>query len=1025
MNFTIYAYWNTVELATVLNAIAALVGGSDFIGLMRTVALVVFISLTLSILAGKNKELDFGRWIIMVAFMNGVMLVPKVNVIIEDRTGTAAAQTVANVPLGFAALAGPVSHIGDWLTRMNETLFGQPDDVQLRQNGVMFGHKIVRERMMANTANPVLANNLLEFYRECVWPDIATGYLSINAITSSQDIWADLNGTLNPGIYVQISDYAAPSVTYTESCPSAYTRISAQINLDVEENLARMGRKMYPAMGAALAKSTLVGSLASTSNYMLGTAQSAQGIMRQAIIGNSILDANYQIPAQIGDSSQAQVKLAQIQGLRSFNTSNQAMAALAEETMPKLRNVVEILMYALFPLIVMLIVVWGHNGITVIKLYLGALLWVQLWAPLYAILNFCMNVKTSSGLNSVTAGEGLAVKYYSYVGNAVASDQAVAGMLSIAIPMIAYGITQGVVNLASQIAASAQGAGQFGANLSQGNLSFGSSNVNATKQDMQTLGSYSTQPTMRNGLASAQTGGEYGSVTSMGAGTQFAGSWGTAAGTDTNRDGQMSYKELDAFNGGASSVFGSGAGIGLNNSNSSSNYSGNDVTRGKGTQVSSGTTESAKLTQDQSAEFARRMSDSMRSDQSMSEKHDTGVKVGQQQTDQTGVSGSQALANSEGGSVTSGARVSAQGKNSGKAPDGQSRLSESLHNMFSASVSGDVRTAQQYQEQATREMRSMSQSDIDKTFSEVKSAVSNVAKGSNDEAVKSAAERISSAFDRTTSYDAKSVGSLMESASAGSRNESGVKNDASVRGDNSMELFRTAWGNLAKSQGWDDSFNNERAATFAKEWQNNATFREQAMSDMRASQSGSGLMTSGGVAPVTSAGEVRAQGVPSVANGVDAARVTNEAAVADQRPHSARSGPNSGGFDQSYSGRVGAIEGGIAGAQGAMTMNQGISAATNEIYNDRQKGVGTVAANTYFGGAGSASPEQYSQALTTAASSDKELASRLSSVGQAASRGEAPSQADMAFINERAGKELAKAEGQASSLMYGIKNPGK
>jgi conjugal transfer mating pair stabilization protein TraG len=165
VNFEIYAYWNTLELVNVFNAIAAITGSGDFNGLLRTLALVMMIGLVLAVLAGKSKQEDFWRWVIILALMHGMLLVPKSNVMIVDRTGTNPAQVVANVPIGLAALAHGTSKIGDWLTTAFETVFSLPDDVQLRKTGTLFGHRVMLERLGSQFASPVLMRNLDEFYR--------------------------------------------------------------------------------------------------------------------------------------------------------------------------------------------------------------------------------------------------------------------------------------------------------------------------------------------------------------------------------------------------------------------------------------------------------------------------------------------------------------------------------------------------------------------------------------------------------------------------------------------------------------------------------------------------------------------------------------------------------------------------------------------------------------------------------------------------------------------------------------------
>ena len=162
MNFEVYAYWNTAELAAVFNAIAAITGSGDFNGLLRALALVAILSLAIAVLAGRGRHDDFWRWVIMLGIFHGMLLVPKSNVIIVDRTGTAPAQTVANVPIGLASLAHGTSKIGDWLTTAFETVFSLPDDVQLRKTGTLFGHRVMREKLAAGTVNPILLHNLMD-----------------------------------------------------------------------------------------------------------------------------------------------------------------------------------------------------------------------------------------------------------------------------------------------------------------------------------------------------------------------------------------------------------------------------------------------------------------------------------------------------------------------------------------------------------------------------------------------------------------------------------------------------------------------------------------------------------------------------------------------------------------------------------------------------------------------------------------------------------------------------------------------
>lgn len=59
-----------------------------------------------------------------------------------------------------------------------------------------------------------------------------------------------------------------------------------------------------------------------------------------------MIDAQYLLPAQIGDAAGAASNLAQAQAIRSTSESYKMMAKMAESTMPKIKSFVEIVAYA-------------------------------------------------------------------------------------------------------------------------------------------------------------------------------------------------------------------------------------------------------------------------------------------------------------------------------------------------------------------------------------------------------------------------------------------------------------------------------------------------------------------------------------------------------------------------------------------------------------------------------------------------------------------------------------------------------
>jgi conjugal transfer mating pair stabilization protein TraG len=122
----IYCYWNVDELSNVFNAIAGIVSSGDYIGLVKTISFVMILSLAFAALASLNRMGEFWSWLIMLVLFNGILLVPKTNVILVDKTNQQSTTTVANVPFGIALLGHSTSKIGDWLTDTFESIFSQP-----------------------------------------------------------------------------------------------------------------------------------------------------------------------------------------------------------------------------------------------------------------------------------------------------------------------------------------------------------------------------------------------------------------------------------------------------------------------------------------------------------------------------------------------------------------------------------------------------------------------------------------------------------------------------------------------------------------------------------------------------------------------------------------------------------------------------------------------------------------------------------------------------------------------------------
>lgn len=267
-----------------------------------------------------------------------------------------------------------------------------------------------------------------------------------------------------------------------------------------------LGKRLYPGLATAAANAAVQSAIQTSTNYMLGISASAMDTVRQTAMSNMMIDAQYLLPAQIGDAASASANLAQAQAIRSTSDSYKMMAKLAESTMPKVKNIVEIVQYSVFPIILLLILMAGHKGGLVIKAYVMSLVWVQLWPPLYAVMHLVITMH-SQELATMTGGMGLSMSQYSLVNNAYISDAAIAGMISAtAIPAIAAAIVKGVDVGAQAIAgmsAPARESERIASGMSAGNMQMGNSSLGNQSADNLSMGQYNARPTITQGGFSA------------------------------------------------------------------------------------------------------------------------------------------------------------------------------------------------------------------------------------------------------------------------------------------------------------------------------------------------------------------------------------------------------------------------------------------------------------------------------------------------------------------------------------------
>lgn len=490
--YTVYAYFNGEQIQGILNAVVMLVGSGgvdgDYLSIVRVAAMLgMFMAITYGFVKARGE--DSAHYMIMVAIFYSTLFVPRVTVTIEEHGGASGAPTVVdNVPLGLAFFASTTSHIGYWLTEKTETFFSLPDtSLRLSQHGLMGGPRALRETQSAAMPDPVLAQDIINFMRDCINPELVLSPAAVDSLMKSTNIWADLTALnlINPGRMVSLAGTAG-----AVQCDTAYTTtIGTRLAPAAATEFTRIAQMISPSATPAAANTILGSMLPAAEGLIMTASASTTDAIRQRMMINMLNDTSSSMAQVMNDPSAAQAALGHAMAASNANTSYIVMAKLAQETLPLVRNAIELIVIGVFPIVLLLIIIAGAKGGLVLRSYVMTMLWVQLWAPLYAIVNYVGTMAGAKSMKAALAGvDGISIVNAAQLVNTTISGEAMAGMLTVAVPMIALALIKAgeaaMAGISSSLAGPAERAAaktgeQVGSgNISMGNTSWGNYSTN-------------------------------------------------------------------------------------------------------------------------------------------------------------------------------------------------------------------------------------------------------------------------------------------------------------------------------------------------------------------------------------------------------------------------------------------------------------------------------------------------------------------------------------------------------------------
>ncbi|MBQ0946414.1 conjugal transfer protein TraG N-terminal domain-containing protein [Ideonella sp. 4Y16] len=497
---TIYAYGNVDALHGILNAIAMVMSANDFADMIRVAVIVGFVSVAILAMLPGNLQKGW-NWFMTVAVLSGVLLVPKANVSIEDKLGLQPPVVVQNVPWGLALLGTVKSSIGSTLTQMFETAFqtipgdlALPAELGYLEHGVLFGNRLVRASREAEFTALVTQSDTLNYLRNCVFPTLARE-ANPGAFERSPNLLADIEVT-NPALFSPYHD--SNGDTQLGTCPEVYGKLHKNLMGQGRQALEAMAQRLYPGQDSAQAIAKAEGSLLAIygKSQLANVGLTAAEVMVQNILINATADASALYGASLDDPALMMFASMRSQAIAQTNAGWLVQGRIAEEVLPLVRNVTEAILYAMFPVLCILAVASEGQALAkLLKGYILVMIWVELWPPMFAVVNYLQTLESAKSLAAAAAIGGtqaLSLQSATGIYSTAISEVAVASWMVTFVPVLAAAILLGFEKVMAVAGASGVGGGSAASstaaqgahgNLQLGNMSYGQQELSEYRSD--------------------------------------------------------------------------------------------------------------------------------------------------------------------------------------------------------------------------------------------------------------------------------------------------------------------------------------------------------------------------------------------------------------------------------------------------------------------------------------------------------------------------------------------------------------
>ncbi|EKL8238837.1 conjugal transfer mating pair stabilization protein TraG [Salmonella enterica] len=485
-----------------LNAIVAFMSS-------RTWDSIEKIALTLSVLVvaivwvQRHNVMDLLGWVAVFVLIS-LLVTVRTSVQIIDNSDLVKVHRVDNVPVGLALPLSLTTRIGHAMVAGYEMIFAQPDSVTYSKTDMLFGANLVTKSTDFLSRNPEITSLFQDYVQNCVMGDIYLNHkYSLEELMNSADPYTLIFSKPSPLRHVPNNNYNFLDKPLQKelfiTCLQASTELKQRLAVDSAQGGKTWSYYVRQLFGGRPDPNLLFSQMLGDSySYFYGSSQSASQIIRQNVTINALREGITSYAARSGDTASL-MNLATTSSMEKQRLAHASIGQVALRSLPMMQTILTGIAIGIFPLLV-LAAVFNKLTLSVLKGYVFALMWLQSWPLLYAILNSAMTFYARQNGAPVVLSEmsQIQLRY---------SDLATtAGYISMMIPPLSWamvkGLGAGFSGVYSHFASSAisptagAAAGVVDGNYSYGNMQ--TENVNGF--------SWSTNSTTSFGQMTYQTG---------------------------------------------------------------------------------------------------------------------------------------------------------------------------------------------------------------------------------------------------------------------------------------------------------------------------------------------------------------------------------------------------------------------------------------------------------------------------------------------------------------------------------------